>query len=174
MPVIISIDPGVSGTGVAIWDAETWDICVPPLEIANLYGHVKKKNLSDLDAEDHFTYQAYDIADQLEPFLSRECLQVYCEYPALFAGSAMSRACAVKGDLQKLTFIIGVFAGYCRRRAVPIPFKPVRVNDWKGQLPKDVVNRRIVKVIPNVLDLNPTTHSYDAIGIGLYAKGCMP
>ncbi|GAH42403.1 unnamed protein product [marine sediment metagenome] len=50
----------------------------------------------------------------------------------------------------------------------------VPVNEWKGQLPKPVVVRRVRQVLGKLEDEQGktiATHAIDATGIGLWVKG---
>ena len=59
------------------------------------------------------------------------------EYPAFF-NSAGGTMVAKKGDLLKLTFLVGIIYTYVRRHQ-GIKVLLVPVNEWKGQLPKEIV-----------------------------------
>lgn len=143
----MTVDPGTSGSGYAIWDsswnlkchgvvtpkAGTWDskksiICAKLLAIASRYGVCK----------------------------------TWVEEPQKFGG-VHGNMVAASGDLVKLSMFVGYFEGY-----IGIPCERVRVLDWKGQLPKRVVEGRIKILIPGI---QAKSHAWDAIGIGLYIKG---
>lgn len=72
------------------------------------------------------------------------------------------------GSLQKLVFLVGVIAGY-----LPEDWRIILVtpSGWKGQLPKDVVIRRMTARYGTavVKTLNVKTHAWDALGIGEWA-----
>lgn len=76
---------------------------------------------------------------------------------------------AGRGDLVTLSFFIGYLAG----RICPIPFIPVEINKWKGQLSKknvtDRIKNKLTKKVCKTLEIR--THAWDAVGIGLWAKG---
>jgi hypothetical protein len=71
------------------------------------------------------------------------------------------------GDLQKLVFLVGVIAGYFHKAM----FTPVTPADWKGQLPKDVVIRRLEKKLGKEYTKNYEKDIWDAVGIGLWKLG---
>lgn len=72
------------------------------------------------------------------------------------------------GDLQKLVFLVGVLAGYfCEAHS----FTPVTPKDWKGQLPKEVVKRRLVKRYGPGATREWEKDVWDAVGIGLWKMG---
>jgi hypothetical protein len=92
---------------------------------------------------------------------------VVCEYPAYF-DTVAGNMVAKKGDLLKLTYLVGLIAG----RVHPVPFRLVPVNAWKGQLPKEVVIGRLEKLYADTQCAGKlNSHSYDACGIGLHVKG---
>jgi hypothetical protein len=93
---------------------------------------------------------------------------VYCELPCFFE-SAGGLMVASQNDLVKLAFLVGIYGGVCATRGVP--FTPVPVAEWKGQLPKAVVNRRIVKILGEGACREFRQDIWDSVGIGLYAKG---
>lgn len=146
----ITIDPGISGTGYAIWDSR-WKllhhgVLLPP---ASLLWELK----------------AYNLIEQLLGLVtSNSCVEGYIEMPQLFQ-SAGGLVTANSGALVKLSWFVGMVCGGLRPHC---PLRPVEVNQWKGQLPKEVVIRRIQRVLPSC---KATSHDWDAIGIGLYIKG---
>lgn len=95
---------------------------------------------------------------------------VAIEWPSYF-GSVAGIASAGHGDLVKLAFTVGKLAMVSE--VYGAAFIPVKIAAWKGQLKKPVVINRIRRIIPsNVLrSLKPKSHSWDAIGIGLFMRG---
>lgn len=66
------------------------------------------------------------------------------------------------GAIPKLMFLCGMIMGLTKDVIALTP------NDWKGQLPKNVVNNRLRKVYPDI-DIAKLNHNIvDAIGIGQY------
>lgn len=90
------------------------------------------------------------------------------EFPELFSGSSQSHASAAKGDLFKLTYLVGGLADRARERTGKLPIL-ITPMDWKGQLPKDVVIDRIKDAYGE--DYKVRDHEGDAIGMGLSAQG---
>lgn len=120
-----------------------------------------------------------DSAGELEAILrcNRGIRSVYCEWPQFFDNSG-GRAVAIKGDLTKLAVAVGCFMEVCRAQFVD--FKPVPINQWKGQLPKDVTNRRIQATLEardsTIFEeggglFGLRSHAWDAVGIGLWVGG---
>jgi hypothetical protein len=89
--------------------------------------------------------------------------EIVSEYPAWHGGALGWQ----RGDLQKLVFLVGVFAGYFSR----CKFTPVTPNEWKGQLPKDVVIRRLQKRFGPGATQEWSKDVWDAVGIGLWKLG---
>ena len=151
---MLSVDPGLQGTGWALWDHTGCLIkvgVITPSQTKPLFSRCRW------------------IANKLQEieFDNKDFL-VVCEYPKFF-DSAMGQMVARRGDLVKLATLIGVIAGRCKSSS----FMPVGVNEWKGTLPKTVVERRIRAIIgeKKCVRLGIKTHAWDAVGIGLYKQG---
>ena len=144
---IITIDPGLTGTGYAIWDKK-WELM--------RYGILNPPPLS-------WENKAYAIAGKISELCGTYGVnEGAIEFPAFFQ-SAGGATVAASGALVKLTMLVGIICG-------TVDFKPilVEVRDWKGQLPKDVIIKRIKRILPNC---KAKSHDWDAIGIGLHLKG---
>jgi len=91
---------------------------------------------------------------------------VVCEFPQYQESAGRSMGWRT-GDLQRLTFLTGVFAA----RLHPAEFYPVVPSQWKGQLPKSIVEDRIRTRLGAAVcrRLKIRTHAWDAVGIGLWA-----
>lgn len=150
---MISIDPGLNGTGWAIWKKGNFlvtGIICPP----------KKYEWFD---------RARMITRDLSILVNDNGIEnMHIEYPAYF-GSVGGRMVAGGGGLVKLAFLTGMICG----RAVDLDLKInlVEVNKWKGQLPKKIVEARIKKILGKRTTKDFKTHIYDAVGIGLWAQG---
>lgn len=91
---------------------------------------------------------------------------VVIELPELWAGSAVSMASASKGDLFKLCLLVGGLCQIAREHTGNLPIL-VTPQEWKGQLPKDVVLKRVEKAFNKTF----RNHEGDAVGMGLSAQG---
>lgn len=145
----LTIDPGLSGTGYAVWD-EDWNL----LSNGVVNGGNKKKG--------------YQIISELSKKLKDYTFyiaKVFIELPAKFSG-AKGEMVANQGGLVKLS----MFAGSLEQKFLDMGYDVVMVPviKWKGQLPKEVVIKRIKRLLPKA---QATSHDWDAIGIGLYLKG---
>ncbi len=167
-PMRMSIDPGLGGTGYAVWDPADWDRKVPPIDSGCV------------SATDGDWIKRMDVISDL---LSLVCQQhrvdeAWMELPAFMEGGVGMTA-ARKGDLVKLVATFGSIAGRCFQgtrspycfNAWTATLHPVEVHEWKGNLPKDLCQRRILKRLPGWTPKTGTTHEVDAVGIGLYCKG---
>ncbi len=80
-------------------------------------------------------------------------------------------ASASSGDIFKLTFLVGKFSRVCDDQH-NCKFRPLEVNEWKGQMSKDLVSRRVA----NCLNIQPDAygnHIMDSVGMGLFVKGVL-
>ncbi len=120
---------------------------------------------------DNFYLRVHSIIAQLANVIV-DCSPtlIAIEWPSYF-GSVGGIATAGHGDLVKLAFTVGKMAQI--GEAYGAAFIPVPVVNWKGQLKKNVVIKRIKKTIPKAFleKLDPDSHSWDAIGIGLFVRG---
>ena len=142
----ITIDPGTNGCGYAVW-TDKWKLL--------RHGVVSSSTKT-------WELKMEDIAKKLKFICGDIITKAYVEEPQKFHGT-FGNMVADRGDLVKLSIFVGYIKGY-----LGIPVESVKVIDWKGQLPKDVVIKRIKRLLPTV---NAKSHDWDAIGLGLYLKG---
>jgi hypothetical protein len=165
MKPLLSLDPGLTGTGWAFWRTPERPCAV---------GVFKAGGKAE------WYIRAQILADQIEALcFSHEKLGEWTSIVAEFTEyhvAATSNMGWRTGDLQRLTFLCGVFAG----RVHPRKFLPVTTSGWKGQLPKDVAAKRVEKIIGQKvchrlglpeIKRRSDTHAWDAVGIGLWALG---
>jgi Holliday junction resolvasome RuvABC endonuclease subunit len=153
---LLSIDPGLDGTGWALWD-ENWELGPHVSNAVPSKGHME------------WNERAHYIATYLSELAKKETpCQVASEYPAFFQ-SAGGQTTAASGALVKLTYLVGCIGmamydlGYDLQLVSP--------TAWKGQLPKTVVEGRIRKIFPGWQPTRKASHEWDAVGIGAYALG---
>jgi hypothetical protein len=153
----LSIDPG-QHSGIAVWGEDTWKRrCCP-----------RKVFLWHAKGETWQARVAFQVEELVHLTLDGSITHVYCELPAVFDSA---KSMGAKGDIIKLAYLVGAYAGVCTSQ--DIKFITVPVVNWKGQLPKPVVIKRIKKKIGS-LDEQGTAFNgdvWDAVGIGLFAKG---
>jgi len=96
------------------------------------------------------------------------------EMPELWSGSAISNASATHkakpgepADLFKLVYLVGVLGAAALAAVGNLPVLATPA-EWKGQLAKDMVTRRIQSALPGCAFRD---HEWDAVGMGLSAQG---
>jgi hypothetical protein len=160
---MLAIDGGLSGTGLALFERDAKGRMQP----TRVEVFTPKKTLP-------YMQKAQEIADFImftfvQPaWGATESFHGVMEFPAYQEGAARSMGWK-SGDLQKLTYLIGVLTA-----AVPwTRVTHVLPRDWKGQLPKDVVERRLRRDLGDYVceKLGVKTHGWDALGIGLHVLG---
>lgn len=169
---VVGIDPAFGGTGIAIFQDG---------KLTNVTRLRKTGNQS-------FEERAHDLALRTANWIydtvsNRENPRVgivsppvvICEIPA-YQGTPSRSMGWKKGDLQKLTYLVGSMGQTCMDLAFETEwnteFMTVTPAGWKGQLSKKIVIDRIRKRIPDVdKDFQPKLDIWDAIGIGLWALG---
>lgn len=77
---------------------------------------------------------------------------------------------AQAGSVYKLAFLVGYIAHAFDFECEVIVTTPM---EWKGQLPKDVIQRRVISRLgaAKCIGLNIRSHAWDAVGLGLWALG---
>ena len=79
---------------------------------------------------------------------------------------------AARGDLVKLSIFVGMLCYRARLLVGPENVFFVPVNQWKGQLSKELVELRIKKFYASRnFHAKFTSHEWDAVGIGLHVLG---
>lgn len=145
----MTVDPGLQGTGYAVW--RYYDLTET--------GVIKPRGKE-------WWERAHEVA-QILYLRCTDAIVVYVEHMEYFGGS--KNLAWKTGDLQRTTYLEGCIAGRFNEANTVIP---IPVRDWKGQLPKDVVIRRIQRELGKETceDLGIVTHAWDAVGIGLWAQ----
>ena len=161
---IICFDPGMN-TGYAIFrDGETFPERTGVLRAGN-------KEKAWWDRQTHISDQLFDLLEDL-PEVTGTITKAYIELPLMFE-TAKGMTCATGQDgqdssLVKLAVVIGRLHETLRAFAIDVEY--VRVNNWKGTLPKAVVDRRIAARLGCEVG-KFGDHATDAVGIGLHVKG---
>jgi len=155
----LSVDPGSAGSGVALWDSEKYHEMQMPRDLFSLLSRQKT-----------WENRVQDISEQLivkiRPY---EILTASIEFPEFMEG-VRGYAAAREESVTKLAFMVGVISEKLWRLGTEV--KLIRPHEWKGQLTKHAVEARIIRRLPEIKEkMNPRSHQWDAIGIGLYAKG---
>lgn len=172
----LSIDPGLSGTGLAVWDDQgteaDWCTLAPPKRV---YSNINTYAVH-APGEDGWPIRMANIVGQINHIYEHlevrgRVHKVYIEWPH-FRGDEVGYTATSKGDIYKLSALIGGIMTITIHKFGGT-VKLVPVTEWKGQLPKDIVTNRIKNVLGNNVceNLRISQHGWDAVGIGLYTKG---
>lgn len=106
---------------------------------------------------------------QMHPYgrYKRNGVRVILEFPQQM--SNLKGIAAQKGSVYRLAFLVG----YLVRALEPMESEIVLPVEWKGQLPKAVVQDRVSRILGKQVceEQNIRTHAWDAVGIGLWRLG---
>ena len=176
MDNVMCIDPGLGGTGWAFFPKFHSTEATQKLQMSNyIPGAVPPTKWGVIRGDRKTSWQAQveDIHVQYTSIVY-QCVQSVCgiphiiiEFPSFWTGSGKSYA-AVTGEessLGKLYYLIGALST-AGPKAIPRLVSP---EEWKGQLPKDVVIKRIKRYFPAGTVIKD--HEADAIGMGLSLQG---
>lgn len=151
----LAIDPGRE-FGIAAWNEEKIQFCsyvTSPVEALN----------KDWLYWVHCLFLGL-LMDRLKP-------RVIMEYPTAFI-SNRGQTAIESGSLVKLSMSAGALACAVCSGASSVEY--VKPQQWKGQLPKSVVEKRIKRKLHKVQGIDQIkSHAVDAVGIGLYGMGKM-
>lgn len=151
----LSVDPGVTGTGYAVWKHRKLHHC------GTIYP-AKTEN---------WGLRAESIVDKFEDQLMMDCCfdKMTIECPTFMRGYG-GYTTASTGDLVKLTLLTGMLVqsfSHWQGGVVAL----VEPSKWKGQLPKEVCRNRVLQTLPGLTNETMSSHAFDAIGIGLWEQG---
>lgn len=162
MPRILTVDPGQQ-TGYAFWPrirSAPEDAIVEPTS----FGEVSFDIGETWEEKAKILYWRFKVAvSELAPE------EVFVEDQSLWAGSVRSYTAGVRGDLFKLSHIAGMLLACGLEMRANIHL--VAPSSWKGQLPHNVVVKRVQEKL-NLYSVR-SEHIIDALGIGLYLQGAM-
>jgi len=153
MENFLTVDPGVGGTGLALWGAyprkgPRVTLCITP------------------ETKGSWELRAQQVVLQYGEFLKKyHPDSTYIEEPSVWM-TPKGLASAGRGDVGKLIEIVGMLSVmtyiYCEQWPIKVP-----VVKWKGQLPKNIVDRRIKRILGKTYN----EHVSDAVGMGLFLQG---
>ncbi len=165
---VVTLDPGID-CGFAVWQGETWYTGTLPVYAGVIKTDARSSWLTRFEGG---LERLGDIFEDWFPLT-----YVVCEWPQ-FYNTAKGAAVAGRDDLGKLYAWVGGAITVAHRESAN--FVPVNVAQWKGQLSKRVVCDRIEQTLGaggvREIGLSPRkkgegSHDWDAVGIGLWAKG---
>lgn len=155
MSGILGVDPGIRGTGLALFPAgEKY-----PSKVVTLVPNLK----------DSWRKRAAYICDAFEEFIYKNRPgDMYIELPVFFASTKRGLQTARQGHLVKLALLTGMLFYIADTNGVEVfTVEPV---EWKGKRNKESAHKTIYKVLPDLMD-HHSEHALDAIGIALFGKG---
>jgi hypothetical protein len=156
MRKLMAIDPGLGGTGYAVWNTSAKH----PQVCGVLHG-----------GKGSWIVRVTEIAKQVRRIAyEHRTEEIICEMMESYNTAASSMSWAT-GDLQKTMFLIGTIHGMNAHRIRRFNLTPPR--EWKGQLPKSVTIMRVKEALgeSRCRSLDIQTHAWDAVGIGLWYRG---
>lgn len=156
---LYAIDPGLGGTGIARW------IMWPEHKRPRLKSVAI---IRDRARDDTLTNRCADLTNRL-PDSPEQSDFVVIEMPQHMTNTKGIAAQA--GAVYKLTFLVGFLAARFDMSGATVHV--VNPSEWKGQLPKDIVQQRVERILgkSTCRELNIRSHAWDAVGIGLWALG---
>lgn len=158
--VFISIDPGIVGTGLAVWfPDEEYPVQVAILQPDKLAG-------SREPGTDSWHERAATLMSALEAYVQAWSPDLVAIEEPIYFDDEYGQMAAKEGSFTKLVRLVGMMEQLFNSMGIPMKWVPVR--EWKGQLPKKVVERRIRAILP---DLEAESHELDAVGVGLHHRG---
>ena len=148
-----TVDPGIN-TGIALWVDNNSIPLIESFSIQSGIGEMK---------------QLFFLCSQFQKVMARyrpkEC---YIESDEFWKGDLRSETSAARGNLALLSHIIGAYYGISCQLRIDCHF--IKAREWKGQMNKDIVARRVEMAI----GLKYTSsHITDAVGIGLALRGVL-
>lgn len=171
---LLSVDVGMNALGWARW---VTDLKCPDLSQPDTCGVIKVPSRLIRDTRDgtswseRFRWLMREF--ELVAWNGHQPDAMALEWPEFRPGSAMGHAAAVRDNLTQLAFAAGAHAcmGFLGNHDIKVELVPV--SEWKGSLPKQVVENRIRRAIGSraVDGTRFESHAWDAIGIGLHAMG---
>lgn len=156
---MISVDPGVGGTGYAYWhDSEL-------VTYGTIHFHQNCETW-----EQRMRDVGFGFLQMLKVVNVANILVM--ESPVFMRGFG-GYTVASTGDLVKLAMLTGHLTARVYDRSAWTKLELVEPSKWKGQLPKKVVENRVRKLLPGIFDPKKkvSNHAFDAIGIGLWKLG---
>ena len=156
--MIAAIDPGLGGTGVALFGDDPYPLTVRSINTKET--HVL--GIQDMSSKLYHVFK--DFQDT-----NRSPEKVYLEWPIWMGANAAAKS----GDLITLSALVGSFMRTLTSSNYLI-VQPVPVRDWKG----DASKKATVGWVKSILDIKDdkhwkNSHAWDAVGIGLWAKGLL-
>ena len=170
---VITLDTGMSGTGIAVWSDQRIYELEPPLAVGNVYP-TKLQSKPLYSANDSWWFRAASVMGHLTRWLTMwNPVLVVAEFPEFFQSSARGHAATTEGDTFKMAYFAGCIGNWCEVSGVE--YKLITPREWKGQTSKETIERRIRVRLSDERwagwDAALSAHAVDAVGMGLWLKG---
>jgi hypothetical protein len=159
---MLCIDVGYTGLGYAVFP---YRYMTKKPEVSGVIKFNKDQSITD-KCEKAKTILMLTV----KPIIQDEfnsALGMVIEYPARWGGSLLSDVASKRGEL----IMLGYQAGYLSTMVPADHVSLVTPQEWKGQLPKDIVIKRILKIFPKLKHVND--HEADAIGMAAAVYGLL-
>jgi len=157
---LVSIDPGLRHCGVAFFDE---GVLVKAFLVKNEEKHARGP-ITHLRMAEAVSKWLRSVGARTGYYT------LVVEYPRIYPGSSQQ-----KGDLNDIVELGGVVSALVAWLAVePENFRALYPSEWKGQVPKDVMNERVLKrlsVKEHEALVSSDHNTLDAVGIGLFHNG---
>lgn len=162
---VIAVDTGLNGMGWAVWRSPA-GICPP--DRAGVV-EVPSARMRD-DWPLRATWTIAEFMGAVATSFTREATQVV-EWPEFRSGDEVGIAAASRDSLSQLAFMVGMHKRIADCFGATTILAPV--SEWKGQMPKRVVEQRIARAVGlRAADGSRIeSHAVDATGIGLWLIG---
>jgi len=151
---MLTIDVG-DHTGWAFWDGE---------KIPSKYGMIELDRKCKRMEEQlgYMQLRFRNLVKELDPVI---CV---LEGVEIWANDLRSMTAAKRGNLTKLSYLVGMYAATCLENDVEVHILVAR--EWKGQLKDPMVMSRVYH-LTNIYFTKSQQHIADAVGIGLSLQG---
>ena len=154
---LISIDPSINNVGIAIWELPKLGYLINGLMMHKLVHPKVGQRSNEYD-------KSLSVLDQIKELIQEyEVNRMILEVPEHWAVAGFEAR--ETGSIAKLMLVVGLI--YSLKHELD-ELKIVKPREWKGQLPKDVMENRLrddyLAIGVNLAALNPNV--VDAIGIG--------
>lgn len=151
----LSVDPSINACGYAVHEISTKKLLDHGL-ISPKKAIKKKEGASTFIAKSRYVLDT--IAEIMDDY-GADSVQLVLEIPDHWGDQGF--LARESGSIYKLTFVCGMI---CSLSPDIVTYLP---REWKGQMKKEVMQRRLAKFCAGIVDIPSLNHNIvDAIGIG--------